>query len=388
MITNCLDLPLDGHTLTPEEYKAVIQTELYLTVAHMKGLNSSDIPAGDQNLDLIIPGASASGKSGAELKANLLNRIDKAFDERANYENKQKYHDTWRKQFDDNMEDPALLRNFNFFDIPNSDAMLLFYISVWGGNMAMAMEYLHNEAPKFKTKNLAGADYVPGEGDSWAHMSHYEGMAKNERAKANFLTDEFNNIYEKSGEAPKVLALGAGNLPERFYNIPKIVYTAFDTSLNVLSPEELFAGDDEVNTFNREHCTYLHEDLANALKTKPELIGTQDFMTLMGCSMYLSDEQLAGVMNMAKMLLKNGGKLIMDFLILTDSVRRIGAQKWPVNPSNMHITTNLEDAKKRVEAIVATVNGTGKTFKLVKNQVNHFEPWGDQSYIVELSLEA
>jgi|GEM_PF-2236851 len=390
---NVLDVKIrENGVLQPDEYKEFVLLELGLAKLHMGGLNTSDIPAKDPVLNQIVPGSTEPiDKSGADLKAELIEKISQAFNERASSENQRQYYGTWKKMFEDHLENPALLRNFIYFDIPNSDAMILFYIHVWQGNMAMTMEYLHNEAPYFKTKNLKGNDYIPGPDDSWFHMSHYESMNQNERAKATRLAKDFNDFYKNHQEPPRIVSLGAGNLPERFYGLPKCIYTALDTSPHVLPVEKLFPGEDAVNTFNREHCNYLKEDLSKILQNHPELAGKQDFVVLLGGSMYLPDEAIIGIMKMAKVLLRPGGKMVIDYLILTNSMRRVGVQGWPVNPANMQISQSLNDACDRADKIIEAVNSdfqspSDKELAETYAHVNTFEPWGDQSVMFEYEL--
>jgi len=150
-------------------------------------------------------------------------------------------------------------------------------------------------------------------------------------------------------------------------------------------------GEDAVNTFNREHCNYLKEDLSKILQNHPELAGKQDFVVLLGGSMYLPDEAIIGIMKMAKVLLRPGGKMVIDYLILTNSMRRVGVQGWPVNPANMQISQSLNDACDRADKIIEAVNSdfqspSDKELAETYAHVNTFEPWGDQSVMFEYEL--
>ena len=75
-------------------------------------------------------------------KRKMIQRMKEALGARSNLSREA----TMRRlqQAEDHLEDPGLLHNFEFFDVPSSDFMLQFYFAVWDRRIAEAMLYLHN----------------------------------------------------------------------------------------------------------------------------------------------------------------------------------------------------------------------------------------------------
>lgn len=338
-------------------------------------------------------GPTSSTQDGIARKEAIMDRLDEAFHTRASAENSEKYFNGWREQFSGHLENPALVRNFEYFDIPSSDAMILFYIYVWEGNMSGAMDLLQNEAPYFEYKNLRGewAGFF-GYDDSWPRMSHFEAMNINERIKARELANALWSIALKEKRPVEVTSLGAGNLPERFWGLPECLYTCFDTSPFTLEPDDIFPVtkndtgrghvyvDKVAREFNHEHMRYFHGNFFDA-GDHEELIGTQDIVVMHGLSMYLTEEQMLEALKLGYKLLRRGGVMSVDYLIMTASMMRVGVQGWPVSPDSMRIFKCASDADEaaRNDLLNAQHALQRPSFDIEHIHFTEVAPWGIQS---------
>lgn len=376
--------------LTDEEYQAWVSTELQLNVAYQKdGCGVSALLAGDPKLALITSDPRLNRLSGIQLKNHLLDRIETFFLRHTTLSTCRQFEETWRAQFIERLENPALLRNFLFFDIPSSEAMLQFYVNVWNGNVPAVMDLLHDSEPDFAYRGFDGelkSRFDPT--DSWPVMSTFEAMNISERQKSEWLCGKLHAFARVFHTPPRVVSLGAGNITERNVFLPETIYTAFDTSPFVLSPEEIFPGFRMSDRFNRQNLNYFKEDVFG-VADHPELFGTQDFVFIMGLSMYLDDDQLNKLFILANRLLRPGGQLLINYLLLTDSVRRIAVQGWP-HAELMHVATHASQAYDRAignAAIANTFVGSSNPFQAPHWQVTTVKPWGAQNCLFSFRKE-
>ena len=171
-------------------------------------------------------------------KQSMLQRIRQAYHERSNLSLAE--IEATLRVFENRLEDPGLLDNFEYFDIPSSDFMLNFYLTLWDLNVAEVMDYCHNFG-----KDLKGVKReVPSE-DVWFQMSRFEAMNVDARKKAES-TVEF--ILNKNITC--ATSFGGGNIPERFYGLPSnMQLTIFDDG-KVSPLEELFPEGTEMKKLN------------------------------------------------------------------------------------------------------------------------------------------
>lgn len=309
--------------------------------------------------------ASSKGALTHMRKKEMLERVRKALVERSNFTPDE--IDSRLAQVSKYLEDPGLLENFEYFDIPSSDFMLQFYFAVWDLRIAEVMCYLHNYG-----KDLKGTVRQVPEDDVWYQMSYFEGMNINERKKAQDVVD-----FIKAHDIKRATSFGGGNIPERLYGLPEdLRLTVFDDG--PVSPlEELFP-----NANQRQKVKYYHERLSQAL-FHAELAGTQDLVWMHGVSMYLDEKQhqMTGAILCGTSLLRPGGFMKYDYLVWTDSMRRvINTQCWPYNPQQpMTIFSNAEEAIRQGRTTLTNVNSKleGKTFvDAYDPKVTLTEPWG------------
>jgi len=272
------------------------------------------------------------------------------------------------EQVDAYLEDPGLLENFEFFEVPSSDFMLQFYFAVWDRRIAEVMGYLHNYG-----KDLQGVVRKVPEDDVWYQMSYFEGMNINERIKAKSIAD-----FIKQHDVVRATSFGGGNIPERLYGLPAgLLLTIFDDG--PVSPlEELFP-----DPRQRGGINYIHERLDKA-PLHQELLGTQDLVWMHGVSMYLNEQErheMTGAILCGIALLKPGGFMKYDYLIWTTSMRRvIETQCWPYDPKNPMVIFGFpEKAVLQGQQTIALVNRqlAGKArIDLVSTEPTRIEPWG------------
>lgn len=312
-----------------------------------------------------IPDTSKTAEGRAR-KVEMLQRVRAALEERSNFAPEE--IETRIAEVEKHLEDPGLLKNFEYFDVPSSDFMLGFYFAVWDLRIAELMDYLHNYG-----EDLQGVIRSVPEGDVWEHMGYHECMNINERIKAksivNFIWD--NNIT-------RVTSFGGGNVPERLYGLPNdLQLTVFDDG-PVAQLAELFPDEEQ-----RRGVNYIHESLAKAPEHQ-ELLGTQSLVWMHGVSMYLSFEQFVGALLCGHALLEAGGYMKFDCLLQTESMRRvIKTQNWPYDPSNpMKIFGSVDSALAYVRRALEAVNAklAGKSYMdLMNTEATLIEPWGVQS---------
>lgn len=312
-----------------------------------------------------IPGTSETEK-GRKRKNAMLASVRKALEERSNFDS-----DTIGQrmcQVEEHLEDPGLLKNFEFFEIPTSDFMLQFYFAVWDLRIAELMGYLHNYG-----KDLKGVVRRVPENDVWYQMSYFEGMNINERKKSQNISD-FITLHA----VKRATSFGGGNIPERLYWLPKTLeLTVFDDG--PVSPlDELFRGDAKGMKVN-----YYHEPLSTA-PHHTEIRGTQDLVWMHGVSMYLDERErheMTGAVLCGMELLKNGGYMKYDYLIWTESMRRvIKTQNWPYDPRHpMVIFKNVAEAimqgRMTLQAVERALAGRA-IVEILDPEVTLVEPWG------------
>lgn len=332
-------------------------------------------------------------------KGLMMERIEVAFSQRANTEVYGEYRATYRDLFDKKLEDPGLLHNFEFFNIPSSDFMLMFYISMWTGKMADAMVYLHNYGWDLKNEFRK----VPTH-DVWFQMSFYEAMNINERIKAQSLVDRIDAIVAKKSFAENsgyrvtvhATAFAGGNLPERFYGTsdgrgakwigdqarePEDLHlTVFDNG-DVRPMKELYPNGEG------EFVEYIHESFEDVVK-HPELHGTQDLVWMHGLSMYLGPK-VPDALQAGFTLLNDNGEMMYDYLIMTESLRRcLATQGWPIDAKYMYVQGSVNDAYLQAQKDVAAFNlrmrRAESLFEIEKLEITEVYPWGATSLRVTL----
>ena len=298
-------------------------------------------------------------------KRKMLSRIEDALTKRSNFSaNTIAYRLT---ESELRLEDPGLLENFEYFDIPSSDFMLQFYFAVWDNRIAEVMDYLHNYG-----KDLKGIFRKIPSNDIWYQMSYFEGMNIDKRKQAQCIVD-----FMKSHKIAKATSFGGGHVPERFYGLPSdLRLTVFDNG-KVCPIRELFADANE-----RSRVEYFHEPLSDAPSHR-RLLGTQQLVWMNGVSMYLdeSQHQMTGAILCAAALLQSGGYMKYDYLIWNQSMRRvISTQCWPYDPRHpMTIFDGPTDAIEQGRHTLETVNfklANKATMDLTDVNVNVIEPWG------------
>lgn len=312
-----------------------------------------------------LPGVSKTPE-GKKRKEQVLKAIHQALVERSNFDN-----GTIKMRMEEvekHLEDPGLLKNFEFFEIPSSDFMLQFYFAVWDRRIAELMGYLHNYG-----KDLKGVVREVPPDDVWYQMSYFEGMNINERKKSRAISDF---IAEK--DIKYATSFGGGNIPERLYHLPKtLTLTVFDDG--PVSPvEELFPDADI-----RKNVHYYREPLSKAILHQ-DLFNTQDLVWMHGVSMYLNENErheMTGAILAGLTLLRSGGYMKYDYLIWTESMRRvINTQNWPYDPRNpMVIFDTASDAiaqgRATLQAVSAKLIGIADV-ETLDPEVTLVEPWG------------
>lgn len=314
-----------------------------------------------------IKGTSSEAESRTRKEIMLVN-VKRALNERSNFSPEE--IELRLKQVEEHLEDPGLLKNFEYFDIPSSDFMLQFYFAVWDRRIAELMEYLHNYG-----KDLKGVFRPVPKGDVWRHMSSFEAMNINERKKSSEVAK-----FIRNNQIKKATAFGGGNIPERFYGLPKdLQLTVFDDG-PVGDLKDIFSEED------LENVNYIHERLSEAPKHQ-ELLGTQQLVWMHGVSMYLNEKEhreMTGAILCGAALLEPGGYMKYDYLVWSESIRRvIKTQNWPYNPNDpMVIFKDASSAILQGMETLTAVNAKlgGKAFMdALDPKVTIVDPWGVQS---------
>ena len=327
-----------------------------------EGFARGDIPSTSQTLE------------GREEKEHVMMAIRETLNERSTLSAEEK---TQRlQQIEAHLEDPGLLKNFQFFDVANSQFMLPFYFAVWDRRIAEVMDYLHNFG-----RDLMGVSRQVPMSDVWRQMSYYEGMNINERRKAKSIVQL---IREK--HITNAVSFGGGNIPERHYGLPDdLKLTVFDDGPH--SPlKELFT-DKELTRIN-----YVQESLRRAPEHQ-HLIKAHGLVWMHGVSMYLDEaekHEMTGAILCGAALLHPGGYMAYDYLVWTESMRRvISTQNWPYNPLRpMKIYTGADEAISEGRVTVDAVNEqlpSGTSMVVDDISANLVEPWGVTS--VQLRLQ-
>lgn len=308
----------------------------------------------------------SSSAFGLSTKQQMLNDIEKTLLERSILERneiKQRLD-----EISDHLEDPGLLENFRYFDVPSSDFMLQFYFAVWDRRIAEVMGYLHNYG-----KDLMGVPRFVDSDDIWYHMSYFEGMNINERKKSQAIAD-----FIRNNRIRRATSFGGGNIPERLYDLPKdLELTVFDDG--PVSPlEELFP-----DAKMRRNVHYIREKLSQAA-IHQELFDTQELVWMHGVSMYLDEDkrgEMTGAILCGAAILKPNGYMKYDYLVNNESMRRVvRTQNWPYDPA--HPMTTFNDAATAIQQgrkTIAEVNRrlSGKTYMEIHDpEVTLTEPWG------------
>lgn len=323
-----------------------------------------------------------------ERKAKMLAQLDAAFEERADAEHRELYKEKYREMFEQRLEDPGLLDNFEYFDIPSSDYMIMFYVSTWTGKMADVMIYLHNYG-----WNLKGEfNEVPMD-DVWFHMGAYEGMNISERKKVQILRGKLEEAQDNAfdDEIFNVFSFGGGNEPLRLYGpepfntMPDTVWYIFDDG-DVRDREVIKQIESYSNGYSDVRVQYYHENLFRAVEHR-ELYSKGNFGYMFGVSMYLGQEFLEKALLIAHTLLKLGGMMMFDVLLWTDSMRRvIETQGWPKGKNEMYIFNSVDEALSAVREIIDHINWKVEPRHLDIEEVQPIliEPWGVTSIVFTL----
>ena len=322
-----------------------------------------------------VPSTSKTAE-GLERKQEMLQKVRAALEGRSSFTPDE--IETRMAEIDAHLEDPGLLENFEYFDIPSSDFMLGFYFAVWDLRIADVMDYLHNYG-----EDLQGVIRDVPEDDIWYHMSYFECMNINERKKCQNVVD-----FIKSHGVERATSFGGGNVPERFYDLPtELQLTVFDDG-PVSELMELFPDEEQ-----RQSINYVHESLAKA-PAHSELLGTQDLVWMHGVSMYLKPPEMAGAVLCGAALLRPDGWMKYDFLIWTESMRRvIKTQNWPYDPGKTmmifdDVAAALKYAREILDAVNAQLGGKCQMVAL-DPEITLVEPWGAQSlrYTIQKRVE-
>ena len=355
-------------------------------------------------------GGVSSTEDGVRRKEEMLKRIDAVFNEKAGKETLAMYESYLREMFITRLEDPGLMHNFEYFDVPSSEYMLGFYISIWTGKMADAMIYLHNYGWDLKGK----FGPVPSS-DVWFQMSSFEAMNISERIKAQSIVDWIGERIARayflhsngdgsgadSNQPLRVTAFGGGNMPEMYYKdkitssnfvgfpvgasnddssaVLPVVITVFDDGLT-RKVDELYP-DDQLENIN-----YIHENLFRATQHL-ELQQTQDLVWMHGVSMYLGPKVPMALLS-GFSILKPAGEMIYDYLIMTESMRRVlSTQGWPKGRGEMFIYDSpdaaIAQARKDIEVTNQQLSNTA-FFDIVDIKTTTIEPWGPTNIRVTL----
>ena len=272
------------------------------------------------------------------------------------------------REIDAHLEDPGLLANFEYFDVPSSDFMLQFYFAVWDRRIAEAMDYLHNYG-----KDLIGITRRAAQDDIWHQMSYYEGMNIDKRQQALSVVD-----FIKTHHITNATSFGGGHIPERLYGLTSDLNLTVFSHGPVRPLAELFP-----DAQQRRQVNYIREPLSSA-PTHQELLSTQELVWMHGVSMYLDESkfEMAGAILCAAALLKPGGFMRYDFLIQNASMRRvISTQCWPGGGDDrpLALFNSADDAIHQGQKTLTAVNHKlcGKAFMdIVHIDVNFVDPWG------------
>lgn len=310
--------------------------------------------------------AVSADEMGRARKSEMMHRVEEALTTRSSFSSDEiKYR---LGEVEEHLEDPGLLRNFEYFDVPSSDFMLQFYFAVWDRRIAEVMGYLHNYG-----KDLHGISRKVPQNDVWYQMSFFEGMNINERKKSRDIVE-----FVRTHHIERATSFGGGNIPERLHGLPvSMPLTVFDDG--PVSPlEELFP-----DPAYRHMVNYIHEPLSQAPFHR-ELLGSQQLVWMYGVSMYLDEanqHQMTGAILCGAALLKLGGYMKYDYLLWNESIRRvIKTQNWPYDPNHpMVIFDSVDAAIKQGRATVAAVNQqlSGRShMEILDPQITIVEPWG------------
>ena len=307
----------------------------------------------------------SSTTEGMARKQIMMKRIHEALNTRSNFDVTQII--TRLRQVEAYLEDPGLLENFEYFDIPSSDYMLQFYFAVWDRHIAEVMDYLHNYG-----NDLKGIAHAVPENDIWYQMSYFEGMNIDKRKQAQSVVEFIRNHH-----ITKATSFGGGHIPERHYGLPDDLHlTVFDDGptkpLQELFPDE----------HQRQRVDYIQAPLSKA-PGYGNLLNTQELVWMHGVSMYLDESryQMTGAVLCGASLLERGGYMRYDYLINNASMERvISTQCWPNDPMHpMAIFNGPEAAIRHGCNTLNVVNQRlgGRAFMDVVNiDVNLVEPWG------------
>jgi len=357
--TTCMDI-----SISKTEYGYLPEDRIYEWAAYQAALSVSYTKSGE---------GSSRDPETAFAKRRMLESLEKAFKKRGD----EKAWKSCRDLFSKHLEDPGTLENFRYFCVPDSDEMIMFYKSIWTGDMASAMEYLHRWG-----KDLKGNYRVSPENESWYRMTEFEGIAVNERLKAQAVCDLIN-LYGCNN----ICFFGGGNLPERLYGycLSGANITLFETGDT--QPLEELAKDPQSSDkklLDPEKVQVYNENLLQA-GSHLELASSQDLVVMHGVSMYLGqdkDGMIAALKN-ANEILRPNGLMSYDYLLLTDGMKRTAtAQHWP-GAEKMKIFNSVEEAIREGKETIASVNGAlsqdNTYFKVMSIVVNSVEPWGETS---------
>lgn len=315
-------------------------------------------------------------------KAEMMRRLDDAFSKRANKENQEWYKKSFREMFDKRLEDPGLLDNFEYFNVPSSDFTIMFYLNVWTGRIAYAMMYLHNYGWDLEDKFRR----VP-KVDAWYQMNSFEGVSVSERKKIFTLLEKIDYLQMDKGLKLNVFSFGGGNEPLRLYQPHPFNWVMFD-DIMVRDAEWMRSQliYDDPN-WEKYRFDYYRENLFQA-KNHPDLFGVNwaDFGYVFGASIYLGPDLLTQALKVAFHLLANGGEIMFDISLWTDSMRRlVVTQGWPKNEEEMWILDSVDEAIGAARAVIKEASqGLSGSFYIEDIKPILVDPWGVTSVIFTL----
>ena len=311
----------------------------------------------------------SNSPEGRKKKREMLSALDMAFKNRASLDLRTEYISRYRKVFVDHLEDPGTFENFRFFCVPESDEMIMFYLSIWTGDMASAMLYLH-----YYGKSLSGKYRFSPTGEAWRVMAENEGIAENERIKAESVAKEI-----RANKLQNICFFGGGLLPERLYDncLGGKRVSLFETG--PVTERKILLSPSSVTPPN--FLKVYHDSLLNASKSV-ELKNSTDLVVMHGVSMYLGKEReaMATALKNAGALLRAGGIMMFDYLLMTEGMLRTAtAQHWP-GAKDMLIFKNPKEAILEANYVVNLANELGPArFYVSSMEITMNRRWGPTS---------
>ena len=113
--TTCLDIPKSE---IDKAFGHLSEKRIYEWASYQTALSAAYIKTGN---------GTSSTPEGTFAKRAMLDKLKGAFIKRGNPTD----WDIYKDLFVQHLEDPGTLENFRYFCVPNSDEMIMFYVSIW-----------------------------------------------------------------------------------------------------------------------------------------------------------------------------------------------------------------------------------------------------------------